>query len=84
MLDSFDIPRGTVRGTEDGQPSYDHTQWTTAADTKNRGFYFHTHDNRRIRRIDLLKADLLAKEVRTIQRHDQEDFEDLTPSRIGG
>jgi choloylglycine hydrolase len=79
VLDSFDIPRGTVRGVENGKPALDYTQWTTASDTKNRRFYFHTHDNRRIRRLDLERLDFDETKIVVMSRGDSQDVQDLTP-----
>jgi choloylglycine hydrolase len=77
ILDSFNIPQGTVRSAENGEAHYDQTEWTSASDTRNCSFYFHTHGNRRVRRFDLLKADLNAHDVLTLGIRDQEDIEDL-------
>jgi choloylglycine hydrolase len=80
VLDSFDIPLGAVRPSADDTVR-DYTQWTSASDTKNRSFYFHSHDNRRIRRVDLMQADLDAANVVAIPLNDQEDEQNLTPQR---
>ena len=79
VLDSFDIPEGAVRDVEGGNTTYELTQWTTASDLTDRVFYFHTHNNRRIRRFDLLKTNLDGPEVVTFSIEDREDFEDFTP-----
>ena len=80
VLDGFDIPRGSVRGTENGRPALDYTQWTCASDTKNHVFYFHTHDNRQIRRLDLARANLDAPTIVTLPRDDDEQsVQDITP-----
>ncbi len=84
ILNSFDIPRGTVRGVENDQPSFDHTQWTSACDTKGRVYYFHSDDNRRIRLVDLKEVDLDAKRIQVISRHSAEDSQDLTPAKTDG
>jgi choloylglycine hydrolase len=84
VLDSFDIPRGTVKAVESGKPSYEYTQWTAASDTQHRSYYFHSLDNRRVRRVDLLKADLNSKHVLTMPLQQDEDIEDLTPRANGG
>lgn len=83
VLDSFDIPLGSVRPLATDTTDEEYTQWTCASDTKNLTFYFHTHDNRRLRRVELLKADLNAKEIQVIPRHRQEDYQDLTPAQFG-
>jgi len=83
VLDSFDIPLGTVKVVESGKPSYEYTQWTAASDTRHRSYYFHSLDNRRVRRIDLLKADLDSKHVFNIPFQKNNDVEDLTPRGNG-
>jgi penicillin V acylase-like amidase (Ntn superfamily) len=60
---------------------YDTTWYTVAADTRNRQYYFHTHDNRRIRVIDLTKMNLDAKDTISIPMKGKEDILDLTPSK---
>ncbi len=79
VLDGFDIPRGAVRGVEDGHVAQDYTQWTSASDTKNRIYYFHTHANRRIRSLELARTNLDAPTIVTLPRDDDERMEDITP-----
>jgi choloylglycine hydrolase len=79
VLDSFDIPLGAVRSASAEETPREYTQWTSASDTKNRSFYFHSHDNRRVRRVDLLRADLNAAEIISIPLYDQADEQNLTP-----
>jgi choloylglycine hydrolase len=81
VLDSFDIPLGAVRNVANGNIRCEYTQWTSASDTKNCSFYFHSYDNRRVRRVDLLKADLDAKDIVTIPLDDQSDVEVLTSTQ---
>jgi choloylglycine hydrolase len=57
VLNSFDIPEGAVRPADAGREPLDRTQWTSAADLTARRYYFHTHDNRRIRMVDLNSFD---------------------------
>lgn len=83
VLDSFDIPLGAVRSAAANETPREYTQWTSASDTKNRSFYFHSHDNRRVRRVDLLRADLNAAEVVKIPLYDQADEQNLTPPSAG-
>jgi choloylglycine hydrolase len=80
VLDSFEIPLGDVRDAGAAESTYELTQWTTAADTRNRAYYFHTYNNRRLRRIELSKADFDAQAIIAIPLRDREDTEDLTPS----
>ncbi len=80
VLDSFDIPLGAVRAEEQGKVGYEYTQWTAASDTKNRAFFFHTYDNRRVRRIDLLHCELNGKKVTLVPLNGAPDTENLTPA----
>ena len=78
ILNQFDIPKGAARGTEDGKRVADYTQWTSAADLSNARYYFNTYDSRRIRMIDLKKAELDAKDIKTISMAGDEVIDDLT------
>lgn len=58
ILDNFNIPVGATAAV--GKVAADitsATQVTTVADLKNRVFYFHTMDNRQVRKIDLAAID---------------------------
>jgi len=80
VLDSFDIPLGTVRALKTERLPLEYTQWTSAADLKNLKFYFHTYDNRRIRSVSFDEFDLTAKKPVTIALTKGEDVEVLTSS----
>jgi choloylglycine hydrolase len=77
ILDSFDIPRGVVRPAEGDREAFEYTQWTSASDLKNRKFYFHTYDNRRVRSVELMKFDLDAKRPVRIFLDDEAAIENL-------
>jgi choloylglycine hydrolase len=66
ILDNFNIPVG-ITGAKDkiAQDIRSATQITTACDLKNRTFYFHSMDNRQIRKLDLAKIDF-GKIKRTV------------------
>ncbi len=64
ILNQFDIPKGSIRGEEEGKMVADTTQWTSASDLKNRRYYFHTYSDRTVRMIDLNELDLNAKETK--------------------
>ena len=66
ILDNFNIPVG-ITGAKDkiAQDIRSATQITTACDLKNRTFFFHTMDNRQIRKLDLAKIDF-GKIKRTV------------------
>jgi choloylglycine hydrolase len=78
ILNQFDIPKGAARESDHGKITADYTSWTSASDTKNLCFYFHTFENRRIRMIDLKEMDLNAKDIKTISMGQPEDIEDLS------
>ena len=80
VLDSFDIPRGTVEEVGQKTPTYEFTAWTSASDLKNHVFYYHTLNNRRVRRIELSQFDLDAKRIYHFRSPDVQDFEDLKPT----
>ena len=81
VLNQFDIPLGTVRGAGPaGQPMLEQTDWTSAADLKNRRYYIHTVDTRRVHMIDLMRAPLDAAEPINVPLPTEEVFEDLTPA----
>jgi choloylglycine hydrolase len=65
VLNQFDIPKGSVRANEDNKTIVEDTQWTSAADLKNRRYYFHTFADRSVRMVDLNEFDLNAKSTRT-------------------
>jgi choloylglycine hydrolase len=81
ILNNFDIPVGAIRDKAGKTSLYDTTWYTVAADTKNKQYYFHTHDNRRIRVIDLTKMNLDAKDTISIPMKSKEDIRDLTPTK---
>jgi choloylglycine hydrolase len=80
ILDSFDIPRGVVRPAEGEREPFEYTQWTSASDLKNRTYYFHTYDNRRIRSVELAKFNLDAERPVTIPINDEGAIENLEPA----
>ena len=77
ILNQFDIPPGAVRSNDDGKLLYECTRWTTAADMKNLRYYYNTYQSRRIRVVDLKKADFNAKDIKTISMRDKEVIEDV-------
>ncbi len=79
VLDSFDIPRGAVRPEVGSGEPEEYTQWTSAADLKNRKYYFHTYNNRRTRSVDLTAFDIDSREAVTIPLDDSESIEELQP-----
>ncbi|MFN1617506.1 linear amide C-N hydrolase [Vibrio rotiferianus] len=61
IMDNFNLPLGAAEGPE-ANPELlkgmrSSTIWTSAADSKNLKYYFHTQNNRQLRMIDLNKID---------------------------
>ncbi len=82
LLNNFDIPKGAAREEkkdEHGNILADYTTWTSANDLKRKRFYFRTYDKSQIRRVDLMKMNLDAKEIVSIPMKGKEVIEDLTP-----
>jgi choloylglycine hydrolase len=82
ILDSFDIPRGVVRPAEGENAPYECTQWTSASNLKERTYYFHTYDNRRIRSVVLANFPLDHQAPITIPLDDTSAIEVLRPEAI--
>ncbi len=78
ILDQFDIPRGAVREREGDRVINEVTQWTSAADHKNRRYYFHTEQNRRVRVLELANLNLKSGRIQTLAVDGTDDFQDLT------
>ena len=85
ILDNFNVPLGASEGTGEEDKTKgmrSSTIWTSASDTKDRVFYYHTQHNRRVRKVDLSRIDLASfKEIRYIplDHVKAQDIEDLTP-----
>lgn len=84
ILDNFNVPIGAAEGQGHGktQGIRSATQWTTVSDTKNRVIYYHTMNNRRVRKIELEKINFTngTDLVRLpIDKEKTEDIEDVTP-----
>ena len=87
IMDNFNLPLGSAEGP-DANPELlkgmrSSTIWTTAADTRNLKYYYHTQHNRKVRMVDLKKIDFSRnngkiKQVPLDKRKSQE-IEDVTP-----
>jgi choloylglycine hydrolase len=82
ILDSFDIPRGVVRPADGEQAAYEYTQWTSASDLKERTYYFHTYDNRRVRSVVLSNFPQDGARPIRIPLHDENAIEVIEPEAI--
>jgi choloylglycine hydrolase len=80
ILNLFDIPFGVV-GQKDGDAMhFDYTQWTSASDTRNACYYWHTYMNRNIKMINLIHTNMLADTHTIIPMETKEIIEDITPT----
>jgi choloylglycine hydrolase len=60
ILDNFNVPLGAAEGSTLGGESSNmrsSTLWTSAADTRNLVYYYHTQHNRRVRAVELGEID---------------------------
>jgi choloylglycine hydrolase len=84
ILDNFNLPLGAAEGEgiDQSQGMRSSTIWTTGYDTKNRIMYYHTQNNRRVRKVNLNKIDFdtSGNLVRLpMDKEKSQDIEDITP-----
>jgi choloylglycine hydrolase len=85
ILDNFNVPLGAAEGTggdDRTQGMRSATIWTSASDTRDRIFYYHTQHNRRVRMINLNEIDFGSfNEIKhfPLDKIKAEDIEDVTP-----
>lgn len=84
MLDNFNLPLGSAEGEGEAKTKgmRSSTIWTTVYDTHNKGLYYHTQHNRRVRYVDLGKIDfasLRQQVVVPLDRVKSQDIEEVTP-----
>ena len=87
IMDNFNHPLAIGEGTvtelqkHDGMRSS--TIWTSAMDTRNLVYYYHTQHNRKVRMIDLRRIDfsLVRSGIRhlSLDRVKEQEIEDITP-----
>ena len=86
ILDNFNVPLGAGAGTgvAKGAPMRSSTLWTTAYDTENKVLYYHTQNNRRVRKVDFGKLDFDSPRAITripLDKDKKQDIEDVTPGK---
>jgi choloylglycine hydrolase len=84
ILDNFNVPLGASEGTGDDktQGMRNSTIWTSASDTNNKVFYYHTQHNRRVRMVDLKKIDFGSfSDIKRLplDKVKAQDIQDVTP-----
>jgi choloylglycine hydrolase len=84
ILDNFNVPLGAAegQGSDRTRGMHSATLWTTGYDTKNLILYYHTQNNRRVRKVDFAKIDF-AKGTELVHvpldKEVKQDYEDVTP-----
>lgn len=61
IINTVDIPAGTTRTKDNGQESYETTEWTLFKDLTHKVFYYHTYQDTTLHSIDLTKIDFSEK-----------------------
>ncbi len=87
IMDNFNLPLGSAEGPtarpERLKGMRSSTIWTSAADTRNLKYYYHTQHNRKVRMVDLQKIDFSPTNVQIkhypLDKHKSQDIEDVTP-----
>ncbi|WP_051303561.1 linear amide C-N hydrolase [Psychromonas aquimarina] len=88
IMDNFNLPLGAAEGP-DADPELlkgmrSSTIWTTAADSKNLKYYYHTQNNRKVRMVDLNKIDFSDNEdgIRhlVLDKNKAQEIENITPA----
>jgi choloylglycine hydrolase len=87
IMDNFNLPLGAAEGSDheaapkllEGMRSS--TIWTSAADTRNLKFYYHTQHNRKLRMVDLKKINFSTKKIvrLPLDNKQEQEIEDVTP-----
>jgi len=79
LLNLFDIPRGSVRTKNNNKLLIEYTQWTSVSDTHVPTYYFHTYNNRQIKKISLAQLNLNRKTTQIVAMESAQKIEDLSP-----
>jgi choloylglycine hydrolase len=68
ILNQFDIPKGSVKGSVVNSAAVEITEWTSVADLKNLRWYFRMFEDQSIHMVDLKQAlDAAKGKVATIK-----------------
>lgn len=82
LLNTFDIPEGLVRGSDQELPAgsdpLETTQWVIVHDQKNRKTYFRSYESLAIQMIDLKRIDFSEENIKIIPLRKEFVFEDTT------
>lgn len=61
IINTVDIAAGTTRSKDNGQDTFETTQWTVFKDLTHKVFYYHTYQDTALHSIDLTKVDFSEK-----------------------
>lgn len=79
LMNTFDIPVGSVQEKDGDKVSEDYTLWTTVSDLKNVRWLFRTYGNQSIRSIDVRKAvDAADGKIQVIEMKSPQTYEDVS------
>lgn len=67
LLNQFDIPKGSVRGTYEGKQDLEFTNWTSVSDLNQKKFYYRTYFNPEVRMLDLNKVEFKDNQIMRIK-----------------
>lgn len=79
ILNLFDIPLGVISDVarESTIENFeDYTQWTVVSDLHNKRYYWHTYNNSRVYKVDLMKMDIDGKQPQKLPMHCREEIAD--------
>jgi len=87
ILDNFNLPLGSAEGPEANPEALkgmrSSTIWTSAADTKNLKYYYHTQHNRKVRMLELKKIDFSPSKAGIrhlpLDKRKSQDIDNVTP-----
>jgi choloylglycine hydrolase len=91
IMDNFNLPLGAAEGPgvnpELLKGMRSSTIWTSAADSKNLKYYYHTQNNRQVRMVDLNQIDFSKNPdaIRHVEmdKSRKQNIENVTPSDVG-
>lgn len=78
IVDSFDIVKGMVRGTQDGKEFLESTQWSAIIDLKNLQYYVRYYDRPVTLKIDLAKTNFETDKIVRLKANNEPWYVDIT------
>jgi len=87
ILDNFNVPLGAAEGSSDAVAKLkgmrSSTIWTSAWSPAKKELFFHTQNNRRVRRVQMEKLDFSKPGITHLpmDKEKAQDMEDITPAK---